>query len=793
MATRAVEEVFGAGFVVPPVQEAPQAKSCWLGRTITYVCTKTYELFWNLINWAQSFFQTKKSESFSPAHPLRMQQRIAVRDVQAPQFDPAIVKLQAFMNNVATLMGNSVYNNLILPIIQTVTKDLQNLPSQLPSLQALTLAIATAIANDLMQIIDNASSDATSWAKTALSWLIYGGDSASKDVKGQLKQQLSQQYSAQLASQPEGVLDRFLDWLTDKTHLSNANPLPSLDSIASNAKQFLLNLLISSLQTLLYNKIQELVQQLTAIVQNDITPVVQQTVTANCTLVGQIVSQRFCTLLQGTAPLAPPAGLPTIYQQSYDQDLQVMLAQIQAIINAYKQKGSASIETGFAQSEACDPNVRLMINPPAGQTVAGIEQTLTLQTAKTLVSLVLPDQSTNVGGLVVTTRGVITLLKQLQLPPQITQSIQNMLQLPQSLFPNGLPPTLQQISSAIGYFCESAVGAIATDQINNGLSLGLNIGMNYVVSPAYLNMWMVRGALPASIQSLVQGIFCLLMADANDDIAELFMPLSNTQYKREAVFASIMPMLYDLVQSSCNDVNLASAGVTQDVLLQVLTPFLNQLGDYLLQNKATTLPAIKQALLAFTQPQDTTSNSTYGSMIKALAVDIGGLKLLGNDTITEELCEVILKSLISKGMTSSFYPLWVNEQNLVTGVVSGLQQVMGTQAQVDNLLFGTPIQVVDVSVQLNTQLGQIAGLIRSLVTLLIDQIPSHSNWFSSTFTHFGSDALKKLLPSNGDLNTAVTKVFNTMLSDRLINENLYLKMVANALTGLQDSANALST
>jgi hypothetical protein len=143
---------------------------------------------------------------------------------------------------------------------------------------------------------------------------------------------------------------------------------------------------------------------------------------------------------------------------------------------------------------------------------------------------------------------------------------------------------------------------------------------------------------------------------------------------------------------------------------------------------------------------------------------------------------------MSRSLTSALNPLRASEELLVTGILSGLATVMSTQAQIDTIVFGPPLQSTDVSKQLSLQLDQTASLIDSLTRQVISQLPNDSNWFTSPLKKLGVDAIKKLLPSHGDFTQTIAKIYTTVLGNRYMNENLYLQVIDVILKGLEDAA-----
>ena len=777
----------------PNLLETPRI---WLGRKVSACMNWMTNLCQKIASWALSFFW----HTTSPFHPVF---RLAIGRVSlsasSSTFDPTMQDLQTFLTNLSTLLGTSVYNKIVAPAVQGYLANAVLPALFLDFIENISLLLAKTVASEMTSVFDNALASGTSEVKLLITWMFYG-DKA-QDIKSLLLQTLKGKYQAQTSSQPD-LLDKFVNWLGDKSWLTSSSNIPSPLSICdSKDKDLIQSLLLSSLQTLISNKIKAFIQNICAALAADTGSILKDGMVNNSTIIGKAVSLRFASLLQATAPLKPSSNLPTIYQKSYNQVVTLLYNQVEAIVQASKSsKDTASLDAAFSRYDVCDPNIQAMLNPPAGtdpnQYRQDLETKLCNQTAVRLLALLLPDQKSEQGGLSISTPGCVILLRSIVIPPAILQTYHTLVSWPEELFPNGPPASVELLASSVQSFLEKGVASILNDQILFGLSLGLQQGLNYVVPPEYLSMWMVQGAFPAIFQALVQSILSNVLLAPSDEVVNAFLPFLNANCNRAAAYPQLTPILYTQVFRATQEVDLQKAGMNEVAFAESVIPYLDQVIDYLLQNippdKRNT-GTVKTGLYNYNQPVQTDPNGTYGKLLTDLMVQVGNLKFIGNQDLAGDVCKLFLQHAMSKAVTQALFPLQSNEQLLVGGILTGLKVIMSTQPEVDQLLFGPPPQVVDVSSQLALQIDQTSGLIDSLVRQVVSQLPNHSHWYSSPFKKLGAEAIKQLLPPRKDLTTAMTKVYGTILGNRYLNENLYLQIVNVILKAWDDANNTLST
>lgn len=710
--------------------------------------------------------------------------RLAASGAPIP-LDPTMVQLQKFIENLATLMANSLYNHFIQPAVQAISTD-SNLPNEIVAKwQALTFAIAQALANALASAFDASLNSLDTRAKTALFWLLSKQGSGSSDTL------FNALRGATADSVTDDYLRAFVSALSDKKWLTT-NAQFQAPAPAGSSTGFLQSLLVTAIQTLVNGVLYACTKQFCSFVsQTDLQACIQ----ANGTLIGQIIGTRFATLIQtSTMTTGSDATGLSIYRQSYDKIVQILYNQTNAVVN------SGGDLAKFADQDACDSIIHEILNPPAGSDPAvyqqDVESALSLLFATQFATLLLPDARTTTNGLTETIPGVIVLLKQLQLPNSIQTAIQDFLQWPQDLFPDGAPPAVANLFDTITYFLQKGLGACLTDQIDTGLGIGLNLGMNMVVPPIYLTMRMVKGAFPALFPALIKSLIAIHLQSAGDTTAGHFKPLAQSSADRATIYATLVPYLQGIAQDMCKKVPFDSVGVTAAVFAEQITPVLDQIADFLVQssgNKAADSHDIKKWLAAFSQPVDAGSNSIYGQLLVKLMFQLGNLKALGNEKFSEFICQNFLQGLMSKSLTSALNPLRTDEQLIVGGILNGLGNIMSTQDEVDALLFNNPTPAVDMSAQLATQLSQISWFIYSIIDNLINQIPDHSNWFTRTFKQDQVKLLKELIPSHGDINDSFNRVYAAILGNHILNENLYIQVVRTILAALQNANMLISS
>lgn len=781
-------------YVTSSIDTTVNAVLYWKGRIVSCI-TCPFKQLYGVCSKVTQCVQSVFKESLLPATTHFFAKRAItfgflspsvhrICKVQVTAFDPTMVRLQGFITNLTTLIGTSLYTRYLAPVINAI-KSSTALPQDLvDKWKSITLAIATACANAIVGAFDGSFTLLDTKAQAILTWLVStSGSSKGATVADKLFTALRQASDITVS---DDFLKQFIasfcskEWLSGKVPFQTAAPVG-----ASN--NFLTNLLIKAIQTLLDDALYNLLTQICSAVD---TTDIQTCVQTNCAIIGQVVGKQFTTLLQTAAPINCDASSITIYRQNYDQIVQLIYEQIEAII------ASGGDTTQFCQQDACDATVRQINTPPAGTDPAAyrnkIENTLSLEFASQFISLLLPDDRNVENGLTLTTPGVIILLNQLQLPASMQKVIQSILQWPESLFPSGPPAPVQTLLDSALYFFQKGLGGCITDQVNTGLGIGLNIGMNMVVPPDYLTMWMVQGAFPALFPALVKALLTISMQCAGDSMADQFKVLTQVPVDKATVYPPLLTYLQGKVQDMCKEVQFADIGITSEVFSEQVTPILDNITDYFIASsngKNIDHHEIKKMLAQFSQPVNAGSNDVYGKLLTDLMFHLGNLQSLGNKKFSELVCQNFLEGIMSKTLTSAMAPLRTNEELIVGGILNRVGKTMSTQEQIDALLFNSPPQPVDMSEQLATQLSQISWMTYKIIDALIDQLPDDSNWFTSPFKKDGIKALKALMPSHSDLNTALAQVYGSVLGNRDCNESLYIKAVRIILASLQNASN----
>jgi len=696
--------------------------------------------------------------------------------------------LQTFAKNLLTMMGISVYDHFVVPEIQILIGNIQNIQNELNSLLPATNTLIEGLVESIVSEFDETLATTNSDAKVLLTWLLYASDN--KEIQNTLVTVLEDAFQ----TLDKDFIQNFASAISDKKWLKSSEALP-LTLSSTQDSNTLISLLTKALQTLVNDKVKEFVQKTCSFLQDQLEPTLLKFVQDNGGIVGDTIGTRFATLIQQTSPIPAPNTL-TIWQQSYDNIVKLIANQIQSLVDASKKISSSADENAllaaFCEQNACDPAIRQMLNPPSGTDQATyqaeVEQSISLEAARRLLALLLPDQRQEQNGLTVTVPGIVLLLRQCTFPPKIVQVAQSILQWPEDLFPNGPPAPIDTLLSSANYFFEKALASIVMDQIQTGLAKGLNLGMNIVVPPEYLNMWMVQGAFPAIFPALVKAFVTIKLADVGDSLSKQFLPLAQG-VDRQTVFSTLIPALYSDAQDMCKDVDFTTIGVTQDLFSEQITPLLNGITDYIAQQAPTKKHVdhddVKHWIRTYTQPVDAGDNATYGQLLMDLIFHLGNLKALGNKDFAEFICKHFLQKTMSKGITSAFDPLRTSEELIVGGILQGLNKVMSTQDQVNQLLFGGGTPAIDVSQALQTDLNELGSIVDRLIRSLVDQLPNN------VFENLGVDILKKLLPSEHDQQKAFTKVYMATLGNRYLNENLYIQVVDVILKALEDSATEL--
>lgn len=507
------------------------------------------------------------------------------------------------------------------------------------------------------------------------------------------------------------------------------------------------------------------------------------------------VGTRFASLIQTASPVNSSISGLTLYQQSYDQVVQLLYNQVQAVI------ATGGNLTSFCNQDACDPSIKQMLNPPSGTDAATwqsqVENQVCLQQATDLISLLLPDQITVTNGLTTTTPGVILLLEQLQLPPCIETVLQNFFSWPASFFPNGVPAEIGVVINAALYCMQQALGSVINSQLKTELAKGLDLGLNMVVPPIYLTMWMVKGAFPAIFPSLMQALFTVYLNNPSAAFQKIAKSLDGTSSQNQTMIrVQLTNIVYGELQTYCKGLQFTDFGFTLPQFEALIAPMLYQIGLLFVSNnpsgKAVTDDECKKWLIEYAKPIDAGSNNTYGDLITDLVFKIGNLKVLGNQKFAEFISKEFLIGTVSKALTSALYNLRISEELILGGILNGLSTIMSTQAEVDDLLWGAPTPPVDMSSQLSTQLNQISYIVHQLLFMRLDQMSSKANWFTRYFKQSSAKALKDMLPSAAVQATAYSNVYTGMLGNETLNENLYFQVIRVMINTLKSSNNILA-
>ena len=747
----------------------------WLGRQISLSLERLKSALQRIWERVKSIFVKKPEEpTVRTFHPVS---KIAVSP-----YDPAVHEAQSFLTNFTSLATNSVYNHKIAPIVSAYAGNATQLSTEVTStLNSLTTSLAKTISTAIVGAIDDAASAATGEVKTLLTWLIHG--KSIEDTLNAIESTLSKTFKP-------GLVSEFMSWIKDKTWFQASAPIPSLKSACPSAEQdggVLQSLLFKAIQALITNKVATYLQTLNQSLGGQVGQVLQQNIQRNSSVISQILSIRLSKLIQASAPLSPPPNLPTLYQRSYDDIVKLLYNHVNAIVKASKTANAANLAQEFSKDEACDPNVSAILNPPPGFSVADetsrIEQKVCANMANRLIALLLPNPP-----------GVVDLMNRLQFPAQLQNAFNDLLTLPITIIPAGATPTLELVERSVKYFFEKGAAAIVTDQIAAGLTQGLRLGTQFVVEPAYLKMWMQQGAFPAIIQALIQAILSNVLNNPSEDIVNAFIPLASPSCDRlTVIMQSLVFKVYTAVSNVDSMINLRTINRDPIKFGQQMTPYFNQVADYLVQNtpegQTPNANTVRASLIAFTNPVDAGANSAYGKLLRELLLDVGKIKLMDNQDLAQFVCQHFLEGLMSKAMTSALNPLRQNEQLLLSGIVTGISGIMSTQAQVDELFFAPSTPPVDVTQQLDGQLELMSKLINSLMRQAIDQLPRNAHWYSSPFKHLSVPAIKAFLPSQINMSTAIKTIYHTILDNGNLNKSLYFQAARIILTSFENASN----
>ena len=696
--------------------------------------------------------------------------------VSAPQFfDPTMIRMQEFITNLTVLMGNSLYTHFVQPSIQNSGNMSQDLQAKWDTLST---AIATACASEIMAGFDDALISMDALAKGLLAWLMHSDDTSK--VKSSLVDTLEEKFSDLTHDFVTSFVDSIsdLNWLTGSSAVAVQAPEPGV----------LKTLLTAVIQKLIDDKMHAFIASACSSIQSTLLTDLPPSVTANSKIIGDEIGKRFTTLIQTTSPLNSDLSQLTLYRQGYDHIVDLFYKQTEAVISC------GSDMQKFSDQDICDPAIAQMLSPPTGTSQPDyqtqVEQTLSLQFANEFLPLLLPDQRTVQNGLTVTIPGIMLLLQKLQLPPNLLTFILNFLKWPADLFPDGPPASVQTVFNSAVYFMQRAIAAIINDQIETGLGIGLNLGMNMVVPKIYLTMWMAKGAFPALFPALMKALFAVRISDAGHDLSEQFLPLASASCDRQGVYANLVPYMQNVLQDMLGkEMTFADVGITNAVFAQELTPVLDAIADSFVANAEAQANKydrhdIAHWLADSAKPINAGTDTTYGKLLEDLIFHMGDLKALGNTKLSEFVCEHFLTNIMSKALTSSMYDLRVSEELVVGGILNGLSNIMSTQAEVDDLLWGEPNPPVDMSRELAVQLNQISCFVDIIIKTLIDQIPTGKS-VGKYFEDNEAKTLKALLPSQRDQSIAFSKVFDGVLGIRYLNENLYIQTVGIIIDALK--------
>lgn len=623
-----------------------------------------------ILSWAGKFFRTlsnrpnkpaavKPYKAQTPAKPIfRPVSRLAAATaVPASGLNPAEAQFQAFLTNMCTMMGISVYNRLIQPNLGAYANDLEQIPGKIPGIPACISSRLSALLKDAVSKI-----------------------------------------------------------------------------------------------------------------QNRVGAEIQQKLAANAQIVGQNLSARAMAIIQAASlPGATPAA-PTLYQQSYDQIVALVYNHVQAVASVNGISDANQRRLAFSKLSACDPRMKTVIDPSGAVNASALnalETTIFTQLSQTLIALLLPPVSSNG----TTTPGLIALMRQLQIAPALQNAYQKLFQ--------DLPGVGQELMTAVTNSIEQTIAVKAGPDLQAGLALGLKTGIDQVVNPAYLNMWMSQGAFPAIFNALVLSFVKARLYSPSDAILKAFLPLASPSTNFQACCTQIIPLLYQDVLNNCKEIDFNSAGVTQDVFAGFMDPYLQSVSAFFQQNasgKTASRGMVKDWLRAFNQSPSAGNNTDYGKILFDFLFKIGNLKVIINKGLTENICKAFLQQLASRAITGIMNPIRASDQLVLSGLNSALQQVLGTQAEVDSVLFDSPVPPVNVSSALDQQFKNIGNITHDLIIELVGQIPDGANWFTKPFKDLGSDALKKMIPSGGSFSTIYKSVYAALLQDNFINESLYLQL-----------------
>lgn len=163
----------------------------------------------------------KSSCTKAPTARVPMPRQRVFKAVLPAQFDPTMLQLQQFINNLAVLMGNSIYTNLIQPALQSVLTSNPLSPGLSAFLQNIANLIATAGADIVVATLDEVLATGDAAIKALIAWLMSGANQS--DLVAKLQQDPTNSYSSDfLQSFVAAVCDP--NWLAGTSGLSLALP-----------------------------------------------------------------------------------------------------------------------------------------------------------------------------------------------------------------------------------------------------------------------------------------------------------------------------------------------------------------------------------------------------------------------------------------------------------------------------------------------------------------------------------------------------------------------------------------
>lgn len=556
---------------------------------------------------------------------------------------------------------------------------------------------------------------------------------------------------------------------------------PNLGTYASDLEQIPSR--IPGLPACIASRLSDLLKDAVSKIQNKVGVEIQQKLATNAQIVGQNLSARALAIIQAASlPGATPAS-PTLYQQSYDQIVALVYGHVQAVASVNGISDSNQRRLAFSKLPACDPRMKTVIDQNGvvnANALDNLETTIFTQLSQNLIALLLPPVTSNG----TTTPGLIALLRQLQIAPALQNAYQKIFQ--------DLPGVGQEVMTSVTNLIEQTIAAKAGPDIQAGLALGLKTGIDQVVNPAYLNMWMSQGAFPAIFNALVAAVVKARLYSPSDAILKAFIPLTNPSTNFQIACNQIIPLLYQDAVNCCKEIT--TAGVTQTVFATFMTPYLQAVSANFQQKaagKSVNTGMVKDWLRSFNQSPNAGDNTDYGKILFDFLFKIGNLKVIINKDLTEDICKAFLQKMASRAITSVFNPIRASDQLLLTGLTSALQQVLGTQAEVDSVLFDPATPPVNVSSAMNQQFNNIGNITRDLILQLIGQIPDGASWYSKPFKDLGVDVLKKMVPSGGSFSNIYSSVYNSLLQDSFINESLYFQLQDILVRMFQNSSSSI--